>query len=159
MDINDSWIKFGLANVRPLKNKGQVLLDYTLEYQIDVFLVTETWLKQEDDIWKQCCCCNWNGKIMNSVDSLKNVRGGGLTLIYNNGEKIEFIKTNPRPTFERGICRITFKEMAKPIVLVGIYHPPPSKTNWHSTQEFINDFLDFYIELGAKFTNIIFRPL
>ena len=36
------------------------------------------------------------------------------------------------------------------------YHPTTSEINWHTTQEFINDFLDFYVELGAKFTNIIF---
>ena len=35
--------------------------------------------------------------------------------------------------------------------------PPPSKINQHSIQEFINDFLDFYVELGATFTNIIFQ--
>ena len=55
---NDSLIKLGLANMRSLKNKDQALLNYILEHQIDVFLVTETWLKQEDDIWKQCSCLN-----------------------------------------------------------------------------------------------------
>ena len=93
---------------------------------------------------------------MNCVDRLKNTRGGGLALIYNMGNKVEFIETNPRPTFETGIWRITIKGMAKPMVLVEIYHPPLSETKWHSNQEFINDFLDFYIELNAKFTNIIF---
>ena len=103
MDINDSLIKFGLANVRSLKNKDQALLEYILEYQTDVFLVTETWLRQEDDIWKQCSCLNPNGKIMNCVDRLKIIREGGLALIYNNGNKVEFIETNLRPAFETGI--------------------------------------------------------
>ena len=53
---NDSLIKLGLANMRSLKNKDQALLNYILEHQIDVFLVPETWLKQEDDISKQCSC-------------------------------------------------------------------------------------------------------
>ena len=119
-------------------------------------MVSETWLNQEDDIWKQCSCHNQNGKIINCADRLKSIRGGALAIIYNNGDKVEFIETNSRPTFETGIWRITFKEKAKPVVLVGIYHPPPSETNQHSTQEFINDFLDFYIELCAKFTNLIF---
>ena len=48
--------------MRSLKNKDQELLSYILEHQIDVFLVTETWLKQEDDIWKQCSCLNQNEK-------------------------------------------------------------------------------------------------
>ena len=130
---NDSLIKLGLANMRSLKNKDQALLNYILEHQIDVFLVTETWLKQEDDIWKQCSCLNQNGKIMNCVDRLKNTRGGGLALIYNNGDKVEFIETNPRPNFETGIWRITIKGMVKPMVLFGIYHPPPSEINQHST--------------------------
>ena len=94
------------------------MLNYILEHQIDVFLVTETWLKQENDIWKQCSCLNGNSKIMNCVDRLKNTRGGGLALIYNNGDKVEFIETNPRPTFETGIWRITIKGMVKPMVPV-----------------------------------------
>ena len=74
MEKNDSLIKLGLTDMRSLKNKDQALLDYILEDQIDVFLVTETWLKQKDDIWKQCSCLNQNGKIMNCVDRLKNIR-------------------------------------------------------------------------------------
>ena len=97
MELNDSLIKYGLANMRSLKNKNQTFLDYTLEHQIDVFLVTETWLKQEDEIRKQCSCLNWNGKIMNCVERMKNIRGGGFALIYNNGNKVEVIETNPRP--------------------------------------------------------------
>ena len=142
--------------MRLLKNKDQALLNYILEYQIDVFLVAETWLKQEDDIWMQYSCLNQNGKIMNCVDRLKNTSRGGLALIYDNGDKVEFIETNPRPTFETSIWRITIKGMVKPMVLVGIYHPPPSEINWYSAQEFINNFLDFYVKLSAKFTNIIF---
>ena len=149
--LNLDWLMWGHWGIRT-----HALLEYILEYQIDVFLVTETWLRHEDDIWKQCRCLNQNGKIMNCVYRLKNIRGRGLALIYNNGNKVEFIETNLRPNFETGIWRITFKGMAKPTLLVGIYHPPPSETNWHSTQEFINDFLDFYIALGAKFTNINF---
>ena len=156
MELNDSLIKFGLAKMRSLKNKDQALLDYTLEHQVDVFLVTETWLKQEDEIWRQCSCLNQNGKIMNCVDRMKNTRRGGLALIYNNENKVQVSEINPRPTIETGIWRITITGMTKPMVLVEIYHPTPSETNWHSTQDFINDSLDFYVELGAKFTNIIF---
>ena len=60
---------------------------------------------------------------MNCVDRLKNTREGGLELMYINRNKVEFIETNPRPTFETGIWSITIKGMAKPMVLVGIYHP------------------------------------
>ena len=40
---------------------------------------------------------------MNCVDSLKSTRWGGLALIYDNGNKVEFNETNPRPTSETGI--------------------------------------------------------
>ena len=76
MELNDSLIKFGLANIRSLKNKDQALLDYILEHQIDVFLLTETWPKQKDKICKQCSCLNQNGKIVNCVDGMKNTREG-----------------------------------------------------------------------------------
>ena len=63
------------------------------------------------------------GKIMNCVDRMKGTRVGELALIYSNGNKVEFIETNPRTTFETGIWRIMIKGMAKPMVHVGIYHP------------------------------------
>ena len=89
--------------MRSLRNKDQALLHYILEHQIDVCLVTETWLKQEDEIWKQCSCLNWNWKIMNWVDRMKNTTAGRLALMYNNGNKVEVTETNPGPTFETGI--------------------------------------------------------
>ena len=58
---------------------------------------------------------------MNCVDIMKNTTGGRLELIYNNGNKVEFIETNPRPTLETDIWGITIKGMAKSMVLV--YHP------------------------------------
>ena len=61
---------------------------------------------------------------MNCVDRLKNTREGGLALIYNNGDKMEFTETNPRPTFETDIWTKTITGMVKPMVLVRIYHPP-----------------------------------
>ena len=55
---------------------------------------------------------------MNCVDRLKNIRGGRLALIYNNADKVKFIETNPRPTFETGIWRIGAKKWLNQLYLL-----------------------------------------
>ena len=43
----------------------------------------------------------------------------------------------------------------KPLILLGIYHPPLSKNNMHTTQTFTNECSKFYMELAVKFKNIL----
>ena len=44
------------ANVQSIKNKDQLLSDSQLEYDLDVLVLTETWLKdtQIDKAWMDC---------------------------------------------------------------------------------------------------------
>ena len=46
-------IKFVTLNAQSIKNKDQLIVDYLLNEHIDVAIITETWLKDADDIWLQ----------------------------------------------------------------------------------------------------------
>ena len=48
-------IKFVTLYVQSIKNKDQLIVDYLLNEHIDVAIITETWLKDADDIWLQDC--------------------------------------------------------------------------------------------------------
>ena len=42
----------GLINVRSIKSKDQALLNYALEHKFVAVIITETWLNDNNDIWK-----------------------------------------------------------------------------------------------------------
>ena len=54
-------IKFATLNAQSIKNKDQLIVYYLLNEHIDVAIITETWLKDADDIWLQGCELNKNG--------------------------------------------------------------------------------------------------
>lgn len=48
-DAGTSNVKFGMVNARSVRNKACSLVDYILDMKFDLFVVTETWLKDIDD--------------------------------------------------------------------------------------------------------------
>ena len=44
-------VKFMTLNAQTIKNKNQLIVDYLQNEHIDVAIITETWLKDADDIW------------------------------------------------------------------------------------------------------------
>ena len=51
-------IKIATGNIQSLKNKEQTLLYELTELDIDVMLVTETWLTKDDIVWLDSCDFN-----------------------------------------------------------------------------------------------------
>ena len=68
---------------RSIKGKNLPLLDLILEHELDLMIITETWLKPEaDDIWKNSTWLTVDNKFkINCVDRDTGHRGGGLALI------------------------------------------------------------------------------
>ena len=58
-------IKFVTLNAQSIKNQDQLIVDYLLNEHIDVAIITETWLKDADDILLQGCELNKNGYKIN----------------------------------------------------------------------------------------------
>ena len=49
---NWKWINMGILNARSITNKDLLVKELVTEHNLDIVLITETWLRQEDDIWK-----------------------------------------------------------------------------------------------------------
>ena len=108
---------FGLDNVRSIKSKEQVLVDYITEKDFDVVLMTETWLKPEkDDAWKSASCLNRNGYTLESCDRLVN-KGEGIDLIYKSNLKVKILDSGIGKTFEFAVWQINLKN-EKPVQLM-----------------------------------------
>ena len=78
-------IKMGMANARSIKSKKLLISGLIKEKDLDLFLVTETWLKSEsndnDLHWKKSTCLNNNGMKLDCVDRINYKKVCGTVLI------------------------------------------------------------------------------
>ena len=47
------WINMGMLNTRSIKNKDLSVKELITDHNLDIVLIPETWLRQEDDVWKK----------------------------------------------------------------------------------------------------------
>ena len=93
----------------------------------DLF-VTETWLKLENDdgnLWKKATCIQIDNHYdLHCVDRPPEYRGGWLALISKKECKAKSVHSGITRTFEYSLWELTSGKSN--IMLLGIYHPPPS---------------------------------
>ena len=55
MEMTTKYLRIGTVNTRSIKNKQEVVLEMLNRYNLDLLVVTETWLKNtyEDQTWVQ----------------------------------------------------------------------------------------------------------
>ena len=130
---------------------GLLKIENLKEINIDVCIVSETWLTEQDAVWIEGCELNKNGYKCNAVNR-EGRTGGGLAIVYKNQYRVNQIDFLPTQTFEYAVWKLTLSD-SEYIHLVGIYHPPPSKIN-QSNNSFIDEisiFLADKIFLSANF--------
>ena len=126
-------------NARSICNKTTVAYDYTLEQDVDILVLTETWLKGDDHVII--------GEITPAGYDFINVprstgrRGGGIGVLYKSSLQLSVVPSDTTPTtFEH--VRVVGK--LKDICLTAIYRPPPSQANVFTTRNFLDELEIFY---------------
>ena len=148
----------GLNNIRLIKSKDQALLNYALKHKFDAITITETWLKDNDDIWKSPICLNRNGYHLLCSNRPEMKQGGGIGPMFRSDQKVKTLEEGCRNTFEYLMWQIRLKDKDQrdqTFEILSVYHPPPSENNKHIIWSFIDDFLEPYMELGTICTNLI----
>ena len=95
-------VKFMTLNAQSIKNKDQLIVDYLLTEHIDIATITETWLKDTNDIWLQGCELNKNSYKI-TCPNRKNRQGGGVVLVYKDSLIIKMLNTDQSDTFEKAM--------------------------------------------------------
>ena len=135
----------GLINVRSIKSKDWAQLNYALEHKFDAIIKTETWLKDNDDIWKSALCLNRNGYHLLCSDRPEMKQGGGIGLVFRSDLKVKTLEEGCRNTFQYSVWQIRLKDKDQKyqtFEILAVYHPPSSENNKHTIQSFIDDFLE-----------------
>ena len=134
---NWKWINMGILNARSIKNKDLLVKELITEHNLEIVLITETWLRQEDDIWKKSKCLTSEKWEIHCVNRKTGHKGGRLVLLHNENINVQLDYTREMQTFEYALWLI--KSRKKSFKVLGVYHPPPQKfTNPQSINFWMN---------------------
>ena len=143
-------VKIATGNVQSLKNKEQPLLHQLIDKDIDIMIVTETWLTKDDTIWLEAYDLNKDTYRIQSAHH-QNGRGGGLALIHRSTSNAKLIAKGQTRSFEYANWLLTMKKNNRTVT--GIYHPSPK--NAITNRMFIDDVTDHLMTLLSAATNNI----
>ena len=93
-------IKISLSNAWPLKRKELAVENHIHIHAIDAMVITETWLNEDDNIWKTTCCLNSKGLHIDTVNRKTGQRGGSIGLIWNENIKCKRLITSETKSFK-----------------------------------------------------------
>ena len=114
------------VNIRSVKNKEQLLLR-ELHYNIDITLVSETWVRNEiDDVWIDSSDLNKEPYSCYTANRQNGI-GGGLMLICKSNYRVKGIHKGCTRSFDHATWSVGINN--KSITVTGIYHPLPSSTS------------------------------
>ena len=113
-------IRFATISARSLRNKVAVFSDYIVDQNIDVCVVTETWLKDMDTTSIAGVCLP--GYSFKSFPRQSNRSGGGTGVMFNTNLYVSLSGGGETQSFEYSEWNFSILEYS--IKLIAIYRPP-----------------------------------
>ena len=143
-------LNIATVNVRSLKNCEQQVLNEIIKGNIDVLVITETWLlnTQDDAHWIQASDLNKEPLTCQTYSRVGR-RGGGLALVCNSCLKPSLKHSFQSQALETASWMITNKNT--PICITGVYHPPPQEGIINSM--FIDTIMEYLTDVLSKHKN------
>ena len=143
-----------LTNVQSIKSKELQLYKVTKEENIDLCVVTETWLsnKTEDEKWLKCTVLNNDNLKLANVNQIGR-KGGGVALIYCNNFKVRQLEDANQMSFEYAIWVLQHKGIN--MTIMAICRPSCSTINQATIQSFFEEFTEWMATKSNEYSNII----
>jgi exonuclease III len=118
-----------------VKNKTDILCDHIIDKELDLLLITETWLTESDHvITNNLCPPNY---VIHHTP-WPNSTGGGVAIISHLCLTVKYNQTSTYSSFEHMEIVLTFQNIM--IGLLIICRPPPSPKNQHTFMHFKYEF-------------------
>ena len=145
-------VKISSVNARSVKDKDILIRSYLIEEDIDICIISETWLKEEHQAWIDANELNNKGYRM-STSHRQGRSGGGLACVCKEQYKVKTKAAGERQSFQYAVWSIRISQ-TECMNIVGVYHPPPSTVNPSNTV-FVNEFAKFLAEDVMQMDNVV----
>ena len=135
IDLKVRNFSCALINARSVGNKAANIIELILEYELDLLIITETWLNSEDDAKMKEITPSGYTLFSHSRDCR---RGGGLAVLCRSNLKCEMKKCSKGyESFE--LMQLEITKENKHVSLFAIYRPEPNNS---TMKAFFNEFED-----------------
>ena len=150
---NRTNINAVLVNIRSIKKKTTELADYVRVNNTDLVIITETWLKPEDEDWLTSNSLTLVGYKMLSSVRKSNKKGGGIAIAHNeNIGEVVVMDEEDRTHWQYTVWRVTITKKIQ-IYVMGVYHPPLTKG--FTDNMFMAELMDTYADLSIRHHDLI----
>ena len=136
---HDAQVVIVTINTCSIRNEEQLVLRELNHLNIDMRIVTETWLKDnDDDQWLKNTDLNrepYQCHVANRIGSV----GGGIMLICKSDFGVKLLQKTNEQSFEHMTWALNIKK--RTLTVTGIYHPLPK--NQVMNGMFIDEVMEF----------------
>ena len=99
--IHDTQLRIGTINIRSIKKNDQVLLREIIHSNLDIIIITESWLKDTEVDWNWVQGCDFNRSPFQCHHADRRGKtGGGLMLISKSMMDVKEIQSQNTRSFE-----------------------------------------------------------
>ena len=129
-----SHLQISLLNTRSVCNKATLLCEHIIDKALDIFVMTETWLKDSDSPVIDDLCPSGYVFMGESRSTTQKTRGGGVGVVYRDSLSGQIVRI-PTPSY-RSFESMALKLGASKVALLPLYtghhHQPypPSSKSW-----------------------------
>lgn len=136
LEVETKGLKVILINARSVNNKAESISEYITERKVDVCCITETWLKEDDDI-NTIVCGNLTPPGYSLLHTArKGKQGGGVAIVHRSSLKVIKQTVNVFESFEH--IEVLLQTGSDYVRLAVVYRPPSS-----SKSKFTEDFTTY----------------
>lgn len=149
---NQSNLVLATQNTQSVRNKTILMNDIVVEKNIDLIVITESWLKEnEDNIINEIVP---NGYSFVNQRRLNGQSGGGIIIIHKTGLKVKKIDSGyDFKHFEYIETMVTHSNVTYRVI--GLYRPQPTVKNGNSFVGFMGEFETFLIDKTTESGKLI----
>ena len=147
-------LTMSLLNAQSIKNKGLVLHGQLIHHNVDLCILTETWLRKNISYttWLQCTVLNM-GPYQMLTSNRTGRKRGGVALIAKPHLKVKQTGEGQIRSFQ--FCKMQVQIHHTTITLVSIYHPPYNNKTKVTNAEFLDEYTDQIAETLANDKNLL----
>ena len=129
-------LRLACVNARSLRNKTADVVDHVVNSNVDMCVVTETWLKDADSV--TIAALSPDGYCFQNSPRENDRSGGGVGVMYKSIIGTKLIHANQCSSFEFSEWNVTIQNHV--IKLVAVYRPPSSSTHPQPMSLFFEEF-------------------